>query len=144
MCRGACDGGPAVRRTHQAGMADERAIIESPQWCVSHPQGRQNDDSARLGPLSVEQLSVSVLSQVHGMGSCSWHIKDGRGDGGESESEIAGMASPCIVFKYGRRFGPPRRSCSVVRSIMTDSRSVDPGSNPGTSTTCFIGSDGAS
>ena len=26
------------------------------------------------------------------------------------------------------------RSCSVVRSIMTDSRSVDPGSNPGTST----------
>ena len=27
------------------------------------------------------------------------------------------------------------RSCSVVRSIMTDSRSVDPGSNPGTSTT---------
>ena len=25
-------------------------------------------------------------------------------------------------------------SCSVVRSIMTDSRSVDPGSNPGTST----------
>ena len=26
------------------------------------------------------------------------------------------------------------RSCSVVRSIMMDSRSVDPGSNPGTST----------
>ena len=26
------------------------------------------------------------------------------------------------------------RSCGVVRSIMTDSRSVDPGSNPGTST----------
>ena len=66
--------------------------------------------------------------------SCSHHINDGRGDGGESESEFTGKASLCIVFKYRRPFGPPQRSCGVVRSIMTDSRSVDPGSNPGTST----------
>ena len=34
------------------------------------------------------------------------------------------------IESLGRR---ATRSCSVVRSIMTDSRSVDPGSNPGTS-----------
>ena len=35
------------------------------------------------------------------------------------------------IESLGRR---ATRSCSVVRAIMTDSRSVDPGSNPGTST----------
>ena len=39
------------------------------------------------------------------------------------------------IESLGRR---ATRSCSVVRSIMTDSRSVDPGSNPGISTNIHL------
>ena len=58
-----------------------------------------------------------------------------RSKGGLAESE-----SENHTCKYLHRFQIQmsirltQRSCSVVRSIMTDSRSVDPGSNPGTST----------
>ena len=46
------------------------------------------------------------------------------------------LSSVCNLLKRGR-LSMDCRSCGVVRSIMSDSRSVDPGSNPGTSTKIF-------
>ena len=43
------------------------------------------------------------------------------------------LSPVCNLLKRGR-LSMDCRSCGVVRSIMSDSRSVDPGSNPGTST----------
>ena len=46
------------------------------------------------------------------------------------------LSPVCNLLKRGR-LSMDYRSCGVVRSIMSDSRSVDPGSNPGTSTKNF-------
>lgn len=46
------------------------------------------------------------------------------------------LSPVCNLLKRGR-LSMDCRSCGVVRSIMSDSRSVDPGSNPGTSTKTF-------
>ena len=46
------------------------------------------------------------------------------------------LSPVCNLLKRGL-LSMDCRSCGVVRSIMSDSRSVDPGSNPGTSTKIF-------
>ena len=46
------------------------------------------------------------------------------------------LSPVCNLLKRGR-LSMDCRSCGVGRSIMSDSRSVDPGSNPGTSTKIF-------
>ena len=55
----------------------------------------------------------------------------GKGDMSESESENQYLLHR---FQIHLTIRITKRSCGVVRSIMSDSRSVDPGSNPGTST----------
>ena len=60
-------------------------------------------------------------------------MNEGKGDQDESESEIQDKSS-ITSFSNRESSSPKQRSCGVVRSIMSDSRSVDPGSNPGTST----------
>ena len=47
------------------------------------------------------------------------------------------LSPVCNLLKRGR-LSTDYRSCGVVRSIMSDSRSVDPGSNPGTSTKILL------
>ncbi len=114
-----------------------------PLWLTSGP----SFDSSRRSPI---RLRLAKETTLHGSGLFLYCIPVSRScfafmDRCHEFSISIGAKEVWVKVKVKNQYllhrfqihltiRKEKRSCGVVRSIMTDSRSVDPGSNPGTST----------